>query len=263
MLKTTKNKKTTGVNSKASSMKQHEAVIRVMKENGGYATLGFLNQNVLKVAGCEWKTKTPFASIRRIVQDDRFFFKIRPGLWALKDCKDNLPQEILPSKDQPKAKQEEYSHTYYQGLLVELGNYNKYKTFVPNQDKNKIYLSKRLSEIISVSEIFKFSYDHLVRTAQTVDVTWFNDRRLPASFYEIEHSTAINNSLLKFVEFQDFHASFFIVADEVRRKEFQAKLSLEAFKPINKRVGFWSYDNVAELHTKMSALISIESKLKL
>jgi len=61
-------------------MKQYEAVIKVMEENGGYATLGFLYQNVLNVPGCNWKTKTPFASMRRIVQNDRFFFKIKPGL---------------------------------------------------------------------------------------------------------------------------------------------------------------------------------------
>ena len=53
-------------------MKQHEAVIRVMKDYGGYATLGQLNQNVFRIKECEWKTKTPFASIRRIVQDERF-----------------------------------------------------------------------------------------------------------------------------------------------------------------------------------------------
>lgn len=51
-------------------MKQREAVIKVVEENGGLATLGHLNQNVLKVPNCEWKTKTPFASIRRIVQDE-------------------------------------------------------------------------------------------------------------------------------------------------------------------------------------------------
>ena len=56
-------------------MKQHEAVIQVMKENGGFATLGYLYQNVLKIKDCIWETKTPFATIRRIVQDDRFFFK--------------------------------------------------------------------------------------------------------------------------------------------------------------------------------------------
>ena len=61
-------------------MKQHEAVIKVMENNGGFSTLGFLYQNVLKIPDVEWKTKTPFASMRRIVQDERFFFKIKPGL---------------------------------------------------------------------------------------------------------------------------------------------------------------------------------------
>lgn len=244
-------------------MKQYEAVISVMEENGGYATLSYLNQNVLKVKGCKWKTKTPFASIRRIVQDDRYFFKIRPGLWALKSHKDKLPVEILPSKESSRAKQKEYSHTYYQGLLVELGNFKQYKTFVPNQDKNKIFLGKRLSEVATVSDIYKFSYDKIVKTAKTIDVTWFNERNLPARFHEIEHTTRINNSLLKFVELQDFNAGYCIVADAVRRKEFQACLSLEAFKPISKRVEFWSYDDVAELHSKTSEIILIENRLKL
>lgn len=244
-------------------MKQYEAVIKVMEENGGFATLGFLNQKVLRVEGCGWKTKTPFASIRRIVQDERFFFKIRPGLWALKSFKDKLPPEILPAKGQSKSKQEEYSHTYYQGLIVELGNFKKYKTYVPNQDKNRVYLGKKLSEVATVSNIYKFGYEHIVRTTQTIDITWFNERNMPASLFEIEHSTAINNSLLKFVELQDFHANFCIVADAVRRREFHAKLSLEAFKPIRNRIGFWSYEDVVELHSKTSALIGAEIRLGL
>ncbi len=64
-------------------MKQHEAVIEIMTANGGYATLGHLYSEALKVPGVKWNTKTPFASIRRIVQDGRFFFKIRPGLAEL------------------------------------------------------------------------------------------------------------------------------------------------------------------------------------
>ena len=79
-------------------MKQHEAVIKAMKKNGGYATLEHLYQSALKVPGVKWKTKTPEASIRRIVQDERFFFKIRPGLWALKEYKDKLPKKILFQK---------------------------------------------------------------------------------------------------------------------------------------------------------------------
>ncbi len=71
-------------------MRQYEAVIEVMKSNGGYATLGNLYQEVFKIENVKWGTKTPFASIRRIVQDDRFFFKIKPGLWALKSEKETV-----------------------------------------------------------------------------------------------------------------------------------------------------------------------------
>ena len=50
-------------------MKQYEAVIETLKRLGGCATFGQLNQEVFKIEDCTWNTKTPFASIRRIVQD--------------------------------------------------------------------------------------------------------------------------------------------------------------------------------------------------
>jgi hypothetical protein len=244
-------------------MKQHEAVIKVMEENGGYATLGFLNQNVFKISECKWGTKTPFASIRRIVQDERFFFRIRPGLWALKSYKHKLPPEILPSKDQPKEKQEEYNHAYYQGLLVEVGNLKKHKTYIPGQDKNKLYVGRKLSEVATVTSIYNFSYESIVRAARTIDVIWFNERIMPSNFFEVEHSTDIKNSLSKFVELQDFNSTFYIVANEKRRREFEEKVRMAAFNPIGKRTKFWSYDTLAEYHSKTSELAIIESRLNL
>ena len=64
-------------------MKQHEAVILTLEKLGGVATLGQLNQDVFKISDCIWKTKTPFASIRRIVQLDKNIYKIKPGLYGL------------------------------------------------------------------------------------------------------------------------------------------------------------------------------------
>lgn len=151
-------------------MKQHEAVTKVMEQNGGFATLGYLNQEVLKVPGVEWKTKTPFASIRRIVQDKRFFFKIKPGLWALHSYKNKLSPEISPTDIVPKSEQELFNHSYYQGLLVEIGNLKKYETFIPSQDKNKKFLDKTLGEVSSQENFYQFGYDHIVRKAKTVDV---------------------------------------------------------------------------------------------
>ena len=242
-------------------MKQYEAVIKVMEENGGYATLGFLNQNVLKVPSVEWKTKTPFASIRRIVQDERFFFKVKPGLWALLSRKDKLPPNIFPTASVLKQEREVFNHSYYQGLLVEIGKLKKYETFVPSQDKNKRFLEKTLGEISSQTDFYEFGYDHVVRRAKTVDVCWFNVRKMPNTLFEVEHSTDIQNSLLKFVELQDYNTNFFIVADKARKNEYASKLSFDAFTPIKSRVQFLDYDRLSEWHTKTFEIVSVENNL--
>ncbi len=224
---------------------QHQQVIDVMSRNGGYATLGFLYQNV---DVSSWRTKTPFKSINRIVQDERFFFKIRPGLWALKQHrlqvlkKFNIEQEELVESTQ-------FSHSYYQGLVVEIGNIKGYQTFIPNQDKNKLFLNTPLGQISSLNNILPFSYDSFVKRAQNIDVIWFNDRKMPASFFEIEHSTDIYNSLLKFSDLRDFYSNFCIVADEARKREYQSKLSTTSFETIRSRIMFLSYEDLSQVHT--------------
>lgn len=61
-------------------MTQEQRVIEMMRKAGGYATLRRLNEIVDYSA---WKTKTPEATIRRIVQVSKQFFRIQPGLWTL------------------------------------------------------------------------------------------------------------------------------------------------------------------------------------
>lgn len=241
-------------------MKQHEAVIQVMQENGGYATLGYLYANVLQVPDVVWNTKTPFATMRRIVQDPKYFFKIRPGLWALKGWEKKIPFEIMAEgKTESKAHQE-FDHTYYQGLLVEIGNVKKFQTFVPNQDKNRKYLASPLGAVATVKNIYPFTYPSILQRAQTIDVTWFNPRKMPNAFFEVEHSTDIYNSLLKFVDLQDFNAEFRIVADKARQREFDTKLAFAAFEPILRRVKFYSYDYVSELHSKTFEMAELEKQ---
>ena len=229
-----------------------------MEQNGGFATLGYLNQTVLRVPDVKWKTMTPFATIRRIVQDERFFFKVKPGLWALLSHKDKLPQDIFPNASVPKSKQEIFNHSYYQGLLVDIGNAKGFTTFVSNQDRNKPFLGKTLWEVSSQVNFYQFGSDRVLRKAKTIDVCWFNAREMPSAFFEVEHSTDFQNSLLKFFELQDYDTDFFIVADNARKKEYESKLALDAFKPIQQRVKFRDYEAVSQWHTKTRELLAIE-----
>lgn len=84
---------------------------------------------------------------------------------------------------------------------------------------------------------------------------------MPSVLFEVEHSTDIQNSLLKFVELQDFNANFFIVADTARKAEYEGKLSLNAFVPIKARVQFMDYNKLSEWHTKTFEIASIENNL--
>ena len=161
-------------------MKQHEAVFEAMRRNGGFATLGYLYHAALKIPDCRWGTKTPFASIRRIVQQHSdLFFKIKPGLWALTAQREEVFEKFALAGQASTNKAEEFNHSYYQGLIVEIGNLKNYETFIPHQDKNKVFLSRKLIEVSTLKDFYNFTYDSLLKRARTVDVSWFNQRKLP------------------------------------------------------------------------------------
>lgn len=233
-----------------TKVKQHEAVIKAMRESGGYATLGHLYRTALLVPDCQWGTKTPFASIRRIVQEHEEFFRIRPGLWALESERETVMAKLAINEKADARESEKFNHSYYQGLLVEIGNLKEYETFIPPQDKNRHFLERRLAEIATMKEFYGFTYESLLRRARTVDVSWFNRRKFPKAFFEVEHSTDMRNSLLKFMDFEDFRIKFHIVAAEARRREFDDKMSSPTFLSIRDVVKFLSYDKLAEWHTR-------------
>lgn len=229
-------------------MKQYEAVIQTLEQLGGQATLAELYHEVMKIEECTWKTKTPFASIRRIVQVRPEIFKVQPGLWALRSYQNSLGLSEHNGSAQPTPEVLAQGHSYYQGLLVIIGNLRGHGTFIPNQDKNRLFVNRPLRELRSFQETPIFSYPHLVKKSSTVDVTWYNVRQMPHSFFEVEHSTDVQNSLLKFYDLQDFHARMFIVADDRRRAEFDEKRQRSALDAIKDRVSFLGFDTLVKYY---------------
>lgn len=88
-----------------------------------------------------------------------------------------------------------FNHSFYQGILLLVGKYHHMNTFIPKQDKNrKLYDGKSLHELSTLSEQPQYSYPELIKRSSTIDVIWFNERNMPHSFFEVEHSTDIQNS---------------------------------------------------------------------
>jgi len=231
---------------------QEQQVAETLRKEGGYATLRRLNE---VVDFSSWKTKTPTASVRRILQLSPLFFRVQPGLWALEEAREDVLRRFK-LKPGDKKGEEAFSHGYYQGLLVEIGKWRRQTTYIPPQDKNRTFIDRPLGAVTDTTEIPGFTYPTLLKRAKTIDVIWFNPRNMPSSFYEVEHTTDIKNSLSKFYELQDFHAGFFIVADECRKAEFNDKLHVSMFAAIENRVKFLSYARVVDVYeglTKVQA----------
>lgn len=231
-------------------MTQNQAVIETIEMLGGVATLNQINQNVFKIDTCKWGTKTPFASIRRIVRHTNGIYRIKPGLYALESHRQELESNGILVQDEHNQDSEivkTFNHAYYQGLLLEMGKMRHFDTFVPDQDKSKTFLNQSLlGELRTIQVLPAYSYPQLVKRSSTIDVIWFNERHMPHSFFEVEHSTDIQNSLLKFNDLQDFSARMVIVADEKRHHEFISKMGYAAFSDLmtNRRVAFLSYDSL-------------------
>lgn len=233
-----------------NNLTQEKQVVEALRKEGGYATLRRLNEII---DFSTWRTKTPEATVRRIVQESNHFFRIQPGLWALKEFREQVLQKLELSPGNTHS-EEKFNHGYYQGLLIEIGKFRNQKTYIPAQDQNRHFITSRLGDITDTIELPSFTYEKLMRHAKTVDVIWFNERQMPSFFFEVEHTTDIKNSLAKFYELQDFHAGFYIVADICRKKEFEDKLSVSMFAPIMERVKFLEYTRVAKMYEGITIL---------
>ena len=231
-------------------MTQAQAVIEAIRQLGGIAPLANIYNVALSIPDCEWNTKTPFASIRRIVRHTKGIYVVRKGLYALESHRRQLEANGIVELTQANETSEtvrQFTHSYFQGLLLQVGNLRALGTFAPQQDKNKSFLpGQTIGELRSLNEIPQFTYNDLVKRASTIDVIWFNQRGLPHSFFEVEHSTDIQNSLLKFCDLQDFHSRMVIVADKRRESEFELKYHSTAFEELyrERRVAFLSYDDL-------------------
>ncbi len=223
-----------------------------MEKPGGIQTLGLITQEALKNPEFRFSGVSPQANIRRIVQLSKEIYKIKPGLYSLeKFRKQNEDRGVIIENDQNEGSKEveEFTHGYYQGLLITIGNLRNLKTYSPNQDNGRKFLKQTLKEIRTLNEIPEFSYHEFVKRSRTVDTIWFHQTKdflMPQSYFEVEHSTDIQNSLLKYADLRDFSAKKFIVADRKRKTEFEQKMRYLAFEKLKDQILFLSYEELVK-----------------
>ena len=196
---------------------------------------------------------TPHKTINEQVQRDEKILKIKAGLYGLTDHLDKLPNEYNPNIKKTKEEESLITHSYIQGMLIEIGNLKGFQTFTP--DKSGLFITKKLGEIITQKDIPNFTFEHIIQSTKYIDVIWFNERQFPNSIFEVENSTNFRNSLVKFVELQDFVTSMTIIApnEESKIRKFNQEIEKSAFASIKNRVKFFNYEYIEKLYNHQIA----------
>lgn len=239
-------------------MTKVEAIEQLMRDNGGTATLKDIYDSITKYYPTAKNAKEWEAGLRgvlyREVRNNRRFKKIGLSIYALSD---------YTEAPKPSLKDAVRMHSFIEGICVELGNMNDYKTYTA--DASMVYRENlKLSSFTTLEEFPKFSYDDVVNEAKRIDVIWFNNSGLlfPQRVFEVVDSiSTLDGAFNRSLQLKNFRTEFYIVAPEKHRAKFNHTIQLERYNPNMDRFSFISYDEIMELYDNVARAKKIEKKI--
>lgn len=239
-------------------MTKVEAIEKVMKDNGGAASLDIIYNNICKYYPTAKNSKEWEAGIRgvlyREIRNNRRFKKIGLSIYAISDYKE---------EQRPKLNDKIRMHSYIEGICLELGNFNDYLTYTA--DPSATYRDNlRLCDFATIHDMPDFSYDGIINEAKRIDVIWFNKKgyAFPKRVFEVVDSVGtLNGAFNRSLQLKNFITDFVIVAPEKHHDKFNQTIDMEIYLPQKERFFFVNYDDIMELYETTARKNKIETKL--
>jgi len=239
-------------------MTKVEAIEKVMKDNGGAASLEIIYDNICKYYPTAKDSREWEAGIRgvlyRELRNNRRFKKIGLSIYAVSDYQE---------EQKPRQSDKIRMHSYIEGICLELGNINGYLTYTA--DPSAMYRDNlRLCDFATIQEIPDFSYEEIIREAKYIDVIWFNRKGyvFPRRVFEVVDSVGtLSGAFNRSLQLKNFVTDFVIVAPEKHRVKFNQTIDLEVYLPQKERFTFVNYDEIMELYETTIKKNKLETKL--
>lgn len=239
-------------------MTKVEAIEKVMKDNGGTASLDIIYNNICKYYPTAKDSKEWEAGIRgvlyREIRNNRRFKKIGLSIYAVSDYQE---------EQKPKQSDKIRMHSYIEGICLELGNFNDYLTYTA--DPSALYRDNlKLCDLATMHDMPLFSYNGIINEAKRIDVVWFNKKgySFPKRVFEVVDSIGtLNGAFNRSLQLKNFITDFVIVAPEKHREKFNQTIDFEIYLPQKERFSFVNYDDIMELYETTARKNLIETKL--
>ena len=239
-------------------MTKVEAIVKVMKDNGGAASLDVIYKQICKYYPTAKDSNEWEAGIRgvlyREIRNNRRFKKIGLSIYAISDYQE---------EQKPRQRDKVRIHSYIEGICLELGNFNDYLTYTA--DPSAIYRDNlRLCDFATIHEIPDFSYNGIINEVKRIDVIWFNKKgyAFPKRVFEVVDSIGtLNGAFNRSLQLKNFMTDFVIVAPEKHHEKFNQTIDMEIYLPQKERFSFVNYDDIVELYETTARKNKIETKL--
>lgn len=229
-------------------MTKIEAIEAIMLENGGCASLQTIYEKIEKFypaakGSAEWMAGIRGVLYREVGQNKRFK-KIGLSIYGL----NNYKEQKKPQKNNTVK-----MHSYIEGICVELGNEQKYRTYTadPSREfRDNVFLK----DIVSLKELPQFTYTDILNDVKRIDVLWFDASRhsFPQYAFEVVDSIGtLNGALNRCFQLKNFRTKFLIVAPEIHRKKFEQTLNLCIYEECCDQFQFIDYDTMIDTYDRI------------
>lgn len=241
-----------------------DVILKVFKKNEGIISLKELYQEVpryIDKSKSEDLEHTIRAYLRRLKSQKKLIKQIGLSTYSLSDIEykgifyENITKKTNPL-DSKKNIPRENVHGYIEGMLVELGNFNNFETY--SADQHIVFNGKSLSNLCTIKNIPKFTYDEILEKVRLIDVVWFQDG-FPVKTFDVENSTDFSKALIRAYQLKSFKTKFYMVAEDSKKKIYDNRINTKPFDTIKSDVEFILYDSIFELY-KQAAVFNQKSK---
>ncbi len=143
-------------------------------------------------------------------------------------------------------------HSYIEGIMVELGNFEKYMTYCADPSasfQNNIFIN----QLTTISEFPNFTYQEINEIAKRIDVVWFQNEgyNFPKRAIEVVDSiSTLGEALNRMYQIKEFQADFYVLAPKKHIEKIKKTLNREPYSIQRDRFIVKNYDEVIDYYNK-------------
>jgi len=229
-----------------------EAIKQLLQANGGVASWKDIYDNIEQYYPAAKVSPDWDAGLRGVVYRElkagKSFKKIGFGVLALLEYQEEHLETI--KKDKVRM------HSYMEGVMVELGNHEKYGTYCADPSA-KFQANVPINQLTTLGAFPAFTYPEIVSIAKRIDVIWFSAKgyQFPKRVIEVVDSIGtLGESLNRMYQLKDFDTDFYVLAPAQHIDKIESTLNREPYSIHRERFIVKNYDDALNYYKARIAL---------